>query len=74
MTESLKVLLKKLKEELTEDDKKEILDAINAFKSAIENVCREHGFAYKSILSVTHEGIAPVLDIVAITQESEETK
>lgn len=74
MTESLKVILAKKPEELTEDDKKEIMETIQAFKDAIDGVCREHGFAYKSILSVTQEGVVPVLDIVAIKEEAKEAE
>lgn len=72
MTESLKVLLAKPAEDLTDEDKKEIMEAVDAFKKAVEDVCREHGFAYKSILSVTKEGVVPVLDIVQVKEE--ETK
>lgn len=72
MNASLKSILDKKAEDLTEDDKKEIMDAVDAFKKAVEDVCREHGLAYKAILSVTKEGVVPVLDIVQVKEE--ETK
>lgn len=72
MTEAIKSLLAKNPEDLTEEDKKEILAAIDAFKKAVDDVCREHGFAYKSILSVTKEGVVPTLDIVRIKDEVKE--
>jgi diadenosine tetraphosphate (Ap4A) HIT family hydrolase len=70
MIEAIKVLLAKKPEDLTDEDKKEIMEAVSAFKKAIEDVCREHGFAYKAILSVTQEGVVPVLDIVQIKEEA----
>lgn len=66
MTEELKAIFGKKSEELTDDDRKKALEAVDAFKKDVEDVCREHGLAYKSILSVTQEGVAPVLDIVRV--------
>lgn len=76
MLEATKVLLDKNPEELTDEDKKEIFAAIDSFKRAVDDVCREHGFAYQSILSVTKDGVVPMLDIVRIKDEvkSDEVK
>lgn len=70
MTDALKELFKKPETEWSEDDKTAVKSAVDAFASAIDEVCKSHGMAYKSVIAVTENGVVPTLRVVAIeTQE-----
>ena len=68
LTESLKVILAKKAEDLTDDDKAEIKLAGTAFRDEIIEVCRKHGFEYKALLKYSEAGIVVALDIVPIKE------
>lgn len=69
MSDALKAIFTKPQTEWTEEEVAEVKTSVEAFKEAVNEVCRAHGFAYQSILSVTKEGVVPVLDVVRIKEE-----
>lgn len=68
MSEELKAIFNKKPEEITEEEKELFKKAADVFAKAIEDVCHEHGMAYKAIIRVTQDGVVPVLDIVRIVE------
>ena len=72
MTSEIRELIKK--ESLTDEEKKTLQDAVKVFRDAVEEVCRSHGFAYKAVLQFSKEGIAPILEVVAIDEPVEVAK
>lgn len=73
MSDEIKIILAKKPEDIADDERATLEAAIDSFKEAVNNVCQEHGLAYKAIIHVTKEGVTPLLDIVSI-KEDEETK
>jgi hypothetical protein len=70
MTESLKVIFSKKPEDITEDDKKEIQLAVEAFQKETAEVCVKHGFEHKSVIQYTEAGALAALNIVPIQEQT----
>lgn len=57
------------KKDRTEAEEKELKDKIDSFKEEINDVCKNHGLAYKSSLSISPDGVVPTLTVVIIEEK-----
>ncbi len=72
MTDELKAIIVKQDSELTDEERSKIKEAVDAFTHEIDEVCRKHGLAYKSIVKFTEEGAHAALRVVAIEDQKTE--
>ncbi len=64
-------LIDKRAEVLTEEEKKELKELVDAFVAAVDALSKEHGLGFQAVLQATPAGIIPATDIVKRVVEKE---